>query len=548
MHDGDHYKTACPHDGCGSSDGYAVYTDGHGYCFVCETYDKKAIAEDKPDDSNDKPGSDRSDNSSGSGGSIVRPDIKEIKPRKLLKKTCLKYGYGYAKGCHVASYRSGGKLTSQHYRTRDKDFFWVGPTKTLELYGQHLWQPGGRLLVITEGEIDCLSIAQTLGLKVPVVSVPSGAASALKYIKQNLRFVESFKKVVIAFDTDEPGVKAAKQCAQLLKVGKASIASWNGFKDANELLLANRGVELPKCIFESKPWRPDGIVLGSDVPLATILFKPEPGVQTPYEKFNAKTLGIHGKRFYLITAGSGIGKSTLGKEICYDLLMNHNKKVGVLAWEEDLKQSAEGFMSLYLNTPIHITRPDDDVLTSAYNTVINHDRIAFDQHWGSSDIDVVLTKMRYMVRALDMDVLLVDHVSIVVSGNDEVDSSERKQLDQLMTALRTLVEETGVTVIAVSHLKRPGVGKSWNEGRQVALTDLRGSAALEQIPDFVVSLEGNQQGDQPNIRIMRVLKNRLTGVVGIADTLEYNPTTGRLLPYEEGAWDGTDQASSLNDF
>ena len=547
MHDGDHYKTACPH--CTSSDAYAVYTDGHGYCFSCEAYDKKAEVTEDPGPA-DWGGKDAYQSDSGA---LLRPDIKEIKARKLLKKTCLKYGYGYTrtKGgiVQVATYRNGNKEVAQHYRTKDKDFWWTGPTKHLELFGQHLWQPGGRMLVITEGEIDTLTIAQAFNLKIPVVSVPSGAQSALKYIKQNLRFVESFKRVVIAFDADEPGQKAAKQCAQLLTVGKAAIATWNGLKDANELLLSNRGAEVPKCIFEAKPWRPDGIVLGSDVPLATLLFRPEPGVQTPYERFNAKTLGIHGKRLYLITAGSGIGKSTLGKEICYDLLMNHGKKVGVMAWEEDLKQSCEGFMSLYLNVPIHIKRPSDEEITKAAAAVIQTDNIAFDQHWGSSDIDTVLTKMRYLVRALEMDILLVDHVSIVVSGNDEIEESERKQLDRMMTALRSLVEETGVTIIAVSHLKRPGQGKSWNEGRQVSLTDLRGSAALEQIPDFVISLEGDQQGDQPNIRIMRILKNRLTGSVGIADTLEYNPTTGRLLTFEEGNWDGTtDQAPNLNDF
>jgi len=534
------YKTACPH--CASTDAYTVYPDGHGYCYSCEKYDKTSLVDDAWEAKDPTPPTPPTPS-----GPLLKPAIKPLTARKILKKICQRYGYGYADGCHVATYQSNGQDVAQHFRTKDKDFFWKGPTKHLELFGQHLWQPGGKLLVITEGEIDCLTIAQALNLKVPVVSLPSGAQSGAKYIKQNLKFVESFRQVIIAFDTDEPGTKAAKQCAQLLKVGKAKIATYNGFKDANELLLENRGAELPECVFKAKPYRPDGIVLGSDIPLSMILEKPEPGLMTPYGCLNEMTLGMHKKRLYLVTAGSGIGKSTLAKELGFDILTNHKERLGIMAWEESLKQSAEGIISLDLNIPLHIRRPDDKLIAESYQRVINQPNIAFDQHWGSSDIETVLTKIRYLVRGLDMDWIIVDHVSIVVSGNNEIEESERKQLDMLMTNLRTVIEETGVGIIAICHLKRPGMGKSWNEGRQVSLTDLRGSAALEQIPDFVISLEGDQQGDMPNIRIMRVLKNRLTGKVGVADTLEYNPTTGRLLPYQEGAWNGQ-EVQIPNDF
>ncbi len=76
---------------------------------------------------------------------LVPVEIRPIKPRKLLKATCQKYGYGYAGKKHVATYRWNGKQVAQHSRNSRKEFFWNGDVKHLELYGQALvqWFPLG---------------------------------------------------------------------------------------------------------------------------------------------------------------------------------------------------------------------------------------------------------------------------------------------------------------------------------------------------------------------------------------------------------------------
>ena len=96
-------------------------------------------------------------------------------------------------------------------------------------------------------------------------------------------------------------------------------------------------------------------------------------------------------------------------------------------------------------------------------------------------------------------------------------------------------------MLAVVHLKRPDKGKSYNEGRPVSLTDLRGSGSLEQVSDVVVSLERDQQGDEPDEATIRVLKNRPLGITGLAGTVRYDRETGRLLPCDDG--DGTGGAT-----
>ena len=145
----------------------------------------------------------------------------------------------------------------------------------------------------------------------------------------------------------------------------------------------------------------------------------------------------------------------------------------------------------------------DDQWQSAYNSVVS--KSAFYDSFGSSGIDVLLSKIRYLAVGLECDFVILDHVSMVVS--DGANDNERAALDELMTKLRSLVENTGLGVIAVSHIKRGSGDKSYNEGAQISLTSLRGSASLEQLSDICIALERDQQseeyGDVAQIQIGR---------------------------------------------
>ena len=192
-------------------------------------------------------------------------------------------------------------------------------------------------------------------------------------------------------------------------------------------------------------------------------------------------------------------------------------------------------MGLHLNKPYYLPdyAIDPEEFDRAFDkTVGRGDWWCFD-HWGSTNIDHLLSKIRYMAVSLGVRAIVLDHISIIVSGlEDDVSSDERKTIDRLMTKLRSLIEETGVCILAVVHVKRPQQGKSWNEGREISLTDLRGSGSLEQISDVVIALSRNQQGQTPNIANIKVLKNRPVGTCGRAGSVLWVPETGRLIPYD----------------
>ena len=65
-----------------------------------------------------------------------------------------------------------------------------------------------------------MSASQVQGHKWATVSLPNGASSAVRAIKDNWDYIMGFETVVLMLDTDEAGRKAAEEAAEVLPIGK----------------------------------------------------------------------------------------------------------------------------------------------------------------------------------------------------------------------------------------------------------------------------------------------------------------------------------------
>lgn len=509
---------------CGSRDNLARFSDGHGFCFGCRNYEP------------------------GTESVAVTPSPKvpttmiDYEPQPLTKRniteeTCRLFKYGIStyngKPVQVATYcDEAGSPIAQKLRFPNKDFMILGEAKKMGLFGRNLWRTGGKMVVVTEGEIDCLTMSQLQGNKWPVVSIPNGAPNAAKAFKESLEWLESYETVVIMFDNDEPGRAAAQECALLLTPGKAKIATLP-LKDPNEMLVAGRGKEAIDAIWNAKVFRPDGIIPGTEMWDEIISSPTVSSVPYPWTGLNNVTMGLRQRELVTICSGSGIGKSSVCREMAH-WLINQGQTIGYIALEESTRRTALGLMGISCNRPLHIEmatsmgeKIDEKVLREAYEQSVGSGRVFLYDHFGSLESQNLLSRIRYMVRGLGCHWIFLDHLSIVVSGLGEGD--ERRLIDNTMTAMRSLVEELGCGMILVSHLKRPE-GKGHEEGAQTSLAQLRGSAAIGQLSDIVIGLERNQQDPKnKNVTCVRVLKNRFSGETGLATALQYDKATGRLV-------------------
>ena len=308
-----------------------------------------------------------------------------------------------------------------------------------------------------------------------------------------------------------------------------------GFKDPNEALLAGKGSQIIDAIWGAKTYRPDGIAAGEEL-WQTMQAEDEVVYSTdyPWQGLNKMTHGLRTAELVVFTAGSGVGKSAVVREVVYSLLRD-GETVGCLNLEESVKRSVNGLIGIELNRPIHLDltpfkmlEPDEQkARRDAFERIGGSSRLYLYDHFGSTDLDNLLAKVRYLVNGCGCRWVVLDHLSIVVSGLD--DGDERKTIDLIMTKLRTFVQETKCGLLVISHLKRPGDGKGHEQGAEVSLAQLRGSHSIAQLADMVVGLERNQQDEQTkHITTVRVLKNRFSGETGIATHLSYKSDTGRL--------------------
>lgn len=514
------HKEPCPE--CGSKDNLARYTDGSAYCFGCQHHES-GEGDEAP--STEVPKGDRPMTTLIKGG-----EHRYLKKRALSEETCAKFDYRVgenAKGktVQIAPYKNNkGKTVAQKVRDSKKNFAILGDGKKVPtmLFGQSLWRDSGPRIVITEGEIDAMSVSQAQGNKWPVVSLPCGAQNGAKAIAHNLEWLERFDAVVLCFDSDDPGIQAAQECAAMLSPGKAYIARLP-MKDANEMLVARKGKELIDALWGAKAWRPDGIVdIASLVDDAAADL--EIGKDWPWATLTDATYGRRRGELYGFGGGTGCGKSTIFKQIAHHVLENDDLPVGLLFLEEPPKLTAKTMAGMKMGMRVHVpgVEYDNELLRSTLSELGG--RVFLYDHFGSMSFEVIREKIRYMVRALGIKDIFLDHLTALAAS---IDTDERKAIDKIMAELSSLTQELDCTIYYISHLTTPE-GKPHEEGGRVFEKHFRGSRSIAFWSHFMFAIERDKQ-DDGGVTTFRVLKDRFTGdSTGTCFGLSYNRSNGLL--------------------
>lgn len=477
-------------------------------------------------------------------------------------------------------YNKAGELTGFKKRdwtvTKDHDFHFttVGVVKiNAQMFGQMQTPKGGRKLIIVEGEeevpatrraiLDSLKGTKYEGKIEPsVVSVSMGTANAAECVAHNLDFVQSFSDIVLAFDSDEATQKELKRgilkgkeakeevAALLLSDNIYTITHPHGMKDSRDCLLNGYSVELGKILaFGLEKYSPEKIICGDDVDVDSLLEPLREGHYIErYPKLMEKLHGIRtGNELITYTAFSGVGKSTLNREIAWELVAA-GYKVGFIFLEEPTKKTQQSLIALELGVRLPDFRKNPLAVTTrekvldAKNKVISNGRTYFLDHFGSMKVDKLMQQIKYLHFICGCEHIFIDHISMVVAGLES--NNERKDIDMLYEELAAFMTNNNVTVHAVCHLKRvEDNAPRTKEGeepkaywRQVKKEFLRGSSGIEQMSSCIIALENEVLPDETRGRVRtKVLKDREWGELGVCDTM-LQLEDGRLhvVPDDEG--------------
>jgi twinkle protein len=435
-----------------------------------------------------------------------------------------------------------GEVASQKLRFTPKDDFPVlkregSPgLQKLQLFGRPVYGDRyDRRVVITEGELDAMSVAQATDFKFAVVSVNTGAGGAVPCLKHNYLWLDRFNEIILWFDDDEAGRDAVEECAKLFKVGKVKIAKGPpGTKDASDLLKAGRPGDIQTAVFSAVSWRPKGIVNASANEDDVCAPRADDTAHSwkytwPWEALN-EMLGpmLPGQVCYHV-AGTGIGKTTGIAEIEHHLL-EQGCKIAHMGFEDTRRDVKLRLLSIRVSERLDIEPRPDDKMRDLHREVFGSGQVElFDPETAEWTVDAILGYVRYAAKALDCRVIVLDPLSFIAAGLDAA-TDERKALDKVSRDLAALAKELGVHLQVTHHLSRPE-GVAHEEGAATSLNQVRGSGGIANFATIVIGHERNQQADgrQSLVTQLRALKNRPRSRTGPMLALAYDFDTGRLL-------------------
>ncbi len=519
-------KIQCPTCLDTGQDNLAVYEDGGTWCFGCNTGNVKTNVK-----ANVK--------AIDSDNTFISGTIEEITTRRLSKDTCKFFGYQVGKDVNtwvqIANYYDqNGDILAQKLRTEDKKMYWKGDTKNIPLYGQWLWSPNEKLFVtIVEGEIDALTLAQVQGYQYPVVSIPSGASGAAKAIRENLKWLLGFKYVVLAFDGDDAGNKATKECLPLFEPGRVRVCTW-ACKDANEMLLNGRSREIAQCIFSAKVIKPENIVTVEDL-WDKILSRPSMGKSWPWPSMTEITYGRQAD-IIIIVGATGIGKTEIVTSII-ETTLKQEENIGLFSFEQKPQSTVLRLIGKTLGLKLHLPGAKwDEERIKKIGEEYNQKIFLYDQP-ATASLNEIFNSIRYLAKAKNTKTFIIDNLKGLKVSRDH------ERAEELMLTLQQLRDELGITIILLSHvakdkyqfqtyvstspknvdtynsqtaedvgelINKPGL--SWESGRMPTKENVEGLSIVCDLADYVFALARNtvsQEYEESHTTRVKALKCRL---------------------------------------
>ena len=469
-----------------SSDAYAINSKGDGHCFRCNKHFF---------------------NNEGKGEDLDNSDITAEfhEHRGISKKTFQKFNVmtkmHRGEPFEVGFFYPNGAVKIREYE--EKKFRTQGDMKNATLFGKNIFDRGSRrVITLTEGEYDTLAVYEMIGDESAVVSIRS-ASSAKADCKAEYDYINSFEKIVINFDNDDPGQDAAKKVASLFDFKKVFNLVLDKYKDANDYLKNNDVKDYYQAWRSAKRYTPDNILSTYEDFAEALKEKREECLATyPFTSLQNALYGLHSGEVVVFKGEEGIGKSETFRAIESHVLKTTKHPIGIIHLEEDNGTTLRGLASYFTGqssmTPDSMVS-DDDVLSSIMEmTGGDEGRIYLHSSFDVEDEDAFTDTIRFLAAACGCRIIMLDHISWLATGGDNDD--ERKKLDRISQKLKLLAKELKFCLIEISHVNDDG--------------KTRGSRNITKVANTVIHLHRDKVHSDPverNKMYMLVEKARLTG-------------------------------------
>lgn len=405
--------------------------------------------------------------------------------------------------CIAFPYIRSGQIAAMHYRAYDKAFTQDKGNEKIFYLGNLCDPEHGDALVITEGEVDALSMIEAGVLN--AVSVPDGAPQSDKakidpqdddkfaYVWNDKALLDAYARIVIATDDDGPGNVLAEGLAR--RIGRARcwrVKFCEGCKDPNAVLVRHGPEVLAKLVVDAAPFplpfRGDPATSDAEV-IRIYRSGRRKGLSTGWRSVD-DLYTIAPGQFTVISGLPNAGKSEWLDALMVNLAESQNWRFILCSLENTVDEHKIKLSCKRLRMPFdegYVARMGEGDLVGALEWINAH------FEWidpGETDVtaDFIFDAAEQLHIARPANGFVIDPYSEIMRPLGRDVASETEFVGRLLTRLRrfTVAENLHSWIVAHPHQMRPA--KQGEALKAPLLQNISGSAQWANKPDCGIVL------------------------------------------------------------
>jgi KaiC/GvpD/RAD55 family RecA-like ATPase len=425
--------------------------------------------------------------------------------------------------------------------------------KNSDLFGAWKWKQGGRTLVVCCGEADTIAAYAMLEEyrkgkgnnfePTAVVSAGVGETGSFKQFQENYDWLASWEKIIYFPDNDEAGLAALENINNVMPKGKLFIAKLPE-KDVNDMLVKGKQKQFIKAFFEAKPYTPTGVVGSSELFDAMLEASEVEKMPFPpaYKELNEMLAGgVALGTIGVISAFTGIAKTTIVNECLYHWIFNSPHKIAVVSMEQSKSQFGELMLSRHMGVKLgkmlpeqkreFLMRPE----TREASSVLFRAEDGSDRFLVVDDRDMEIESMKAAIEkaviSCNARVIIWDTIS------DALDALTVEEQAHVMKWCKSLVAMYNCSLILIAHQRKPPAGaKDGAKGGMGSESGVQGSSTITKSATWILMLARDKTNEDPVIRnttYLELPKNRDASETGKAGELYYDSSTHTIHNKQE---------------